>query len=66
MSSLLQAHFSCVFKVFIESSLTVTKYFFFKDGMFSNWTTDLSHLRSEEIFNHLSLKKDSQVTDGVS
>jgi hypothetical protein len=36
-------------------------FFFFKDGMFSNKTTGLSHLRSEVISDQLSLKKDNQV-----
>jgi hypothetical protein len=47
-------------KCFVDSVPAIF-FFFIKYGIFSNWTTGLSHLRSEVISDQLSLKKDSQV-----
>jgi hypothetical protein len=54
-------HFEVLFLNIHICSLYGLDYFFLKDGMFSNWTTGLSHLRYEVIFDQLFLKKDSQV-----
>jgi hypothetical protein len=43
-------YISACFKIFNEVDF-IKKKIFFKDGMFFNWITDLSHLRSEVIFD---------------